>query len=148
MNITFYKMTDNVNKIDKTLNEQTKLTDTIYLKHEVDEKRPVLLLTYNPLKSDYNYCYIDFFDRYYFIESVENVRYGLYRITLNVDVLKTYATTIKTYTLEIIESENPNSNKIDCEMSENTSELVFNLNDVFDHNGKLYLSTVFSDMGV
>lgn len=41
-----------------------------------------------------NYCYIDEFKRYYYINDVRILKGGLYELHLNVDVLMTYKDTI------------------------------------------------------
>ena len=151
MNITFYEMNENADKIGKTLTGG--FSKTINLKRDFDIINGVLFLSFNPLKTQvenetkhFNYCFITELNRYYFIKRVDFIRYGYYRVILEIDVLKTYETEIKALTPVIIQSENPQANKIDCEMSNDTTETQFNLTDVFDSNGKLYLTTVFSSL--
>lgn len=151
MNITFYELTENADKISKTLSGG--ITKTINLKRDFDIINGVLYLSFNPLdmtieneNKKFNYCYITELKRYYFINRVDFIRFGFYRVILSIDVLKTYETEIKALTPIIIQSENPQDNKIDCVMSSETTETVYNLTDVFDSNGKLYLSTVFTSL--
>lgn len=151
MTITFYEMTENADKIAKTL--PGGFSKTINLKRDFDIINGVLFLTFNPLNTivenetkHFNYCFISELNRYYFIKKVDFIRYGFYRVLLEIDVLKTYETEIKSLSPVIIQSENPNNNKIDCEMSSDTTELTYNFNDVFDDTGKLYLTTVFSSL--
>lgn len=44
--------------------------------------------------SDYNYCYIAQFKRYYFIRDIKNMTGGRVQIDMHVDVLKTYKASI------------------------------------------------------
>ena len=45
--------------------------------------------------SDYNYAWIEEFHRFYFIKNIVSVRTNLWRLTMHVDVLSTYADYIK-----------------------------------------------------
>lgn len=139
MNCTFYLMTENRNKINKVLQNGT--VKNLTFRKNFDVESPIIYLSFDPIASGFNYIEID--DKYYFIDSVDLIRYKYYRVNLTLDVLKTYAGAIANCTCTIIESENPNANKIDCVMGDtfNISETA--LTDVFDRNGKIYLTTVF-----
>ena len=140
MNCTFYLCTENRNKINKTLTAGT--VKALTFRNNFDVENPTLFLSFDPIASGFNYVEID--SKYYFIDSVDFVRYNYYRVNLTLDVLKTYASAIAMCRCTIIESENPNANKVDCVMGDtfNVSKII-PLNDVFDHNGKIYLTTVF-----
>ena len=104
MNITFYELTENADKISKTLSGG--ITKTINLKRDFDILNGVLYLSFNPLdmtieneNKKFNYCYITELKRYYFIKRVDFIRYSYYRVILEIDVLKTYETEIKALTL-------------------------------------------------
>ena len=139
MNCTFYLMTENRNKINKVLQNGT--VKDLTFRNNFDVENPTLFLSFDPSASGFNYVEID--AKYYFIDSVDLVRYNYYRVNLSLDVLKTYASAIAICKCTIIESENPTPNKIDCVMSDTFNVSKIPLNDVFDHNGKIYLTTVF-----
>ena len=139
MNCTFYLMTENRNKINKTLTAGT--VKALTFRNNFDVENPTLFLSFDPIASGFNYVEID--SKYYFIDSVDLVRYNYYRVNLTLDVLKTYASAIAICKCTIIESENPSANKIDCVMGDTFNVSKIPLNDVFDHNGKIYLTTVF-----
>lgn len=132
-------MTENRNKINKVLQNGT--VKDLTFRNNFDVENPTLFLSFNPNASGFNYVEID--AKYYFIDSVDFIRYNYYRVNLTLDVLKTYASAIAICKCTIIESENPNANKIDCVMSDTFNVSKIPLNDVFDHNGKIYLTTVF-----
>ena len=92
MKITLYKVSDENNKIDKMLSSGFSMTGS--LKEESNVLRPTILINAdNP--TSYNYMYIDDFKRYYYIKEMTSIRTGLWRLTCEVDVLKTYASQVK-----------------------------------------------------
>lgn len=88
MQITFYSTDDGENVINKTLVKG--VTITIHLKRETDILNPVLTLTNEVDYKQYNYCYIDFLNRYYFIRTVRQLNSVLFHVELSCDVLETY----------------------------------------------------------
>ena len=139
MNCTFYLLTENRNKINKVLQNGT--VKNLTFRNNFDVENPIIYLSFDPITSDFNY--VEIHNKYYFIDSVDFVRYNYYRVNLSLDVLKTYASDIAICRCTIIESENPNANKIDCVMGDTFNVSKIPLNDVFDYNGKIYLTTVF-----
>lgn len=132
-------MTENRNKINKVLENGT--VKNLTFRNNFDVENPIIYLSFDPIASGFNYVEID--SKYYFIDSVDFVRYNYYRVNMSLDVLKTYASAIAVCKCTIIESENPNANKIDCVMGDDFNVSETALTDVFDHNGKIYLTTVF-----
>lgn len=91
MIIFLYKTTSERNKIVKTLNSDDSLTLAGHLKAECSILQPVILVEMNGnLITQYNYCYIPEFGRYYFITNIESVRTNVWRIHCNVDALMTF----------------------------------------------------------
>ena len=92
MNIILMMNTSPLNKINKAVSTVATLTGSL-----VDESSivdPVILIESATLPAA-NYAQIpDFNGRYYYIRNIESVRDGLWRLTLHVDVLKTYASAI------------------------------------------------------
>ena len=143
MRIKLYKVYDRENKLNKTLNNELVLTGS--LKTKVSVYNPVIMLksSVNFNFSDYNYCFIEDFDRYYFIEDIEIDNLTLFEIRLREDVLMSFNNDIKNMTVQINESSNPNSNFIDCKMSDK-KELIqsIDLENPFSKTGFLYMSTI------
>lgn len=140
MTVIFYKYNDIKNKINKTLENGLTVNDVV-IQNDFDITDFELLIKNNNFTSEYNYCYIQDLERYYFIESVEKMNGSIYKIRLTVDVLKSFSTQIENIQAIITKSENPDDNFVDCEKSENYISEVMDLTDNFNHNGNLILVT-------
>ena len=81
-------------EISVTKNIQDEIEYTGSLRNESSVIDPVILIEAENL-SDYNYAWIDEFHRFYFIRNIESIRTGLWRLTMHVDVLTTFAEYIK-----------------------------------------------------
>lgn len=89
MNIVLYKNTAENIRIDKS----NYLTDILNLSGTLRKSSNILNPTFEVQSTELitsNYCYIEEFNRYYFITDIVSVRNGLFRITCTVDVLMTY----------------------------------------------------------
>lgn len=97
MTITFYRTSSEPNRIDKSL---TTLGSTELLvgygNKSLDKINPTIRIKVNidSFQKLCNYAYIDEFERYYFVQSINIVDGGLYELTMHVDVLKTYKSII------------------------------------------------------
>lgn len=140
MTVIFYKYNDIKNKINKTLSGGLTVNDVI-MHNDFDITAFELLIKNSDFNSEYNYCYIQDLGRYYFIESVEKMNGTIYKIRVSVDVLKSFSTQIENINAVITKSENPDTNFVDCEKSENYTSEVINLTDNFNHSGNLILVT-------
>ena len=140
MTVIFYKYDGIKNKINKTLENGLTVNDVI-IQNDFDITDFYLLIKNTNFNSEYNYCYIQDLERYYFIESVEKMNGSIYKIRLTVDVLKSFSTQIENIQAIITKSENPDDNFVDCEKSENYISEVMDLTDNFNHNGNLILVT-------
>lgn len=142
MKIKLYKVYDRENKLNKTLNNELVLTGS--LKTKVSVCNPVIMLKSDNFNfSEYNYCYIEDFNRYYFIEDIDINALTLFEMRLREDVLMSFNSDIKNMTVQINESSNPNSNFIDCKMGDK-KELIqsIDLENPFSQTGFLYMSTI------
>ena len=100
MDITLYQTLSERERINKVLGSYIALTGT--LRSESSVINPSFLIEYeNP--SDYNYCYIPTFGRYYFITNITSVRNNIWRIDCSVDVLMSFRYEI--LNLEVIVSK-------------------------------------------
>lgn len=104
MDITFYRITDAPNKLEKTLENGYILTGT--LRADTEIINPTIRVGFDC--SAYNYVYIPVFNRYYFINSIKVVNNHMWEISCVVDVLMTYKDAIKTLVAELNNTANPN----------------------------------------
>ena len=89
-------------------NLQSSYTLTGSLRGESSVINPSFLIeTSNP--SQYNYCYIPSFNRYYFITDIISVRTNIWRINCNVDVLMSFQSEI--LNLDVIVSDASNGDR-------------------------------------
>ena len=109
MRVTLYKTTDQNNTINKSLTDPLEIN--INLKRSEDQERPRLLLKNdNDKYTGYNYAYIDFFKRYYFVESTSNNNDRIIELQLETDVLETYKDDILETNAENINYYSSNEN--------------------------------------
>lgn len=100
MNIELYVTGSERQALRKTLQNQLSLTGS--LRGESSVIRPSFLIeTANP--SNYNYCFIPDFNRYYFITDITSVRTNIWRIDCSIDVLMSYQAEI--LNLDVIVSD-------------------------------------------
>lgn len=88
--IQFYQITVGYNVVGKTTNRTPMYSINSPLKQDTNRLNPTILIYSETSLEIMNYCHIDEFDRYYFIDKIEQVRKNLYRIHCKVDVLESY----------------------------------------------------------
>ena len=87
MEVRLYNTSDDRIVVNKTLTDELILEGT--LKESLNVLSPSVMVTVDV--SEYNYMYIPEFDRYYYINSVEVIKNGLWQIrTAEVDVLMSW----------------------------------------------------------
>lgn len=106
MNITLYINNSEKNKIGKNLTNDFSLSGT--LRDTTNIINPVILIELNEI-GNYNYCYIDEFNRYYFITDITVIRTGLFAISLMVDVLESFKSDIKNLSVILLNTQNVGS---------------------------------------
>jgi hypothetical protein len=106
MNITLYINKSEKNKIGKNLSNDFSLSGT--LRDVTNIINPVILIELNEI-GNYNYCYIPEFNRYYFITDITVIRTGLFAISLMVDVLESFQTSIKNLSVILLNTQNVGS---------------------------------------
>lgn len=98
MIVKLYKVSDAKNVIGKSLGNPTEIE--IFLKDgSLSVTKPFLILsgkggTVNYW--DFNYCWISEFNRFYFIENIDNFKADLWKLDLECDVLETFKADILT----------------------------------------------------
>lgn len=100
MKIILYVTGSERHAIHKTLQNGIELTGALRGESSVIKPSFLIEIT-NP--SQYNYCYIPDFNRYYFITNITSVRTDIWRIDCNVDVLMSFQTQI--LNLDVIVSD-------------------------------------------
>ena len=109
MNVTLYKYFGNLKQLHKNLvpyveGEDKKTLTNVYLKDGSSVTHPSLLITSSDDLSEFNYCYIPIWNRYYFME-VDSISNNLWEFKCSVDVLFSNATAIDTNYAYIERSE-------------------------------------------
>ena len=88
MKLILYKTTDPRNKLNKTLTAGKEIL--INLKRDDSKESPRIKISNTNLTDNYNYAYIEVFDRYYFINSITQLNYSLSELEFETDLLSTY----------------------------------------------------------
>lgn len=107
MNLTLYVNNSEKNVIGKNLTNDFQLSGT--LRDATNIINPVILIELNEI-GNYNYCYIPDFKRYYFITDITVIRTGLFAISLMVDVLQSFQTSIKNLSVILLNTQNVGTN--------------------------------------
>ena len=94
MDIKTYKISDDNNKVSKTLGTPTTYTGCV-MKEPTDVVNPVIRITSSSNLSDVNYCYIEHYGRYYFVDKITAVNNGLWELSCRCDVLMSWKDQIK-----------------------------------------------------
>ena len=96
MTITLYSISCAPNKLDKSSDLGTgTVIDNVKPTSDCDMLAPTLELNWTSGISAYNYAYIDTFGRYYFITDISARTAQRCLMSLSVDALGTYASSIK-----------------------------------------------------
>lgn len=136
MTITFYNMTDDKNKINKTLTNGYTLQN-IYFKKSMENLNPYLIIQGVNLNA-YNYCYIEDLNKYYFIDSIIHDNNNNIRINLKIDVLMSYKTIIEKSHLNIVECEKNYINELKADSIKNDllilSKIDIDVKNLFNGN--------------
>lgn len=129
MTVNFYTITDAANVVSKTLSSDTLQAIQnvdIYKPSSLDAPRLILGAFTNMMAK--NYCYIEKFGRYYFITNITVTSAQRVIMDLQVDVLFTYAASIKECIGTAIRSESAGINKIsDSKYPVNTCRYVLDV---------------------
>lgn len=111
MKINIGQCNDDRMVVDKVLIDSTTHGYDGALVDECSIENPVILLEADDIPTS-NYAYIPSFNRYYYITDITSVRNGIYRISMKVDVLKSFASDIKSSKALVTLSDNHKSQYI------------------------------------
>lgn len=92
MNITLCNSSSERNEVNKSISGGVTFDCT--LRAETSISDPSILLEFNGNLSQYNYCYIPDFQRYYYITDITSVRNNLWQVSCHVDVLMSFKNAI------------------------------------------------------
>ena len=101
----FYKNSAESHRVDKTEYLTSVFSAGISLREETNIIYPTILLQYDKVP-DFNYCYIEYFGRYYYVTDITSIRNNIWQINLSVDVLMSFKDTIKSQMGNVIRQEN------------------------------------------
>lgn len=106
--VTTYRSSAEINRVDKTSYLTEIYTYKGHFRSEQNITSPVITIDVtaeNPVP-EFNYVYIPMFNRYYFVTGYEVLRRNLWNIYLEVDVLMSYKTGIKSLRAIVDRNEN------------------------------------------
>lgn len=137
--IKLYKCISDINVVDKVLSDEMLFDG--YSRNPINILSPEIIIEGMDI-NNYNYAYIPFLKRYYYITDITLVHANCYQIQLRVDVLKTYETDIKRSKglITCQENFNPYSGEYEIE-SRNEIEKI-NFKNPFNENGSIILVTL------
>lgn len=104
MVIQFFKTEDAPNVVDKTLTGEI-LKSNVHPVHPCSILQPTLEIDANTVLYSYNYAYIPDFGKYYFMSPPTLTTGGKMIVQLSVDVLTTYADSIRQCSATILRTE-------------------------------------------
>lgn len=108
MDIVLYSTVSEKERVIKTLSNALTLSGT--LRNESSIINPSFIIEHsNP--SNYNYCYISDFGRYYFINNITVVKNNLWKIDCNVDVLMSFSTEILNLNVIVNHNSSPDNER-------------------------------------
>ena len=89
MNVVTYTISDDNNKVNKSLGAGTTY-EGVVMKEPTDVTAPTIRITSTSNLSNVNYCYIERYGRYYFVDRIIAVNNGLWELVCRCDVLMSY----------------------------------------------------------
>lgn len=144
MIIDFYSMSEDRNKIGKTLtvlktiNAESNVKDLSL----IDTVLFLSTMSVDEIKN-YNYLYIHELNRYYFIENVSVTITGLYKLQLHCDLLETYKNDILDSFALINQSGNNNKYYDGGYLSQSNYDVdIYKSNKVFNSAKTLVITTL------
>lgn len=111
MEIKLYKFNGKNNEINKVLDNGTAQTlDGVFYEvfNHINPSFKVRAKQGLTDLSSFNYCYITALNRYYFITDIDILSTDVIKLSLHIDVLKSFANEIKAATVTVISRENAN----------------------------------------
>ena len=139
MQVEFYKTTDNLRVVNKTL--QLNKTINIIFRQAVDEQAPLIIMDKNNIAGS-NYVRIPDFNRYYFISKIDNYTASLVRAHLTTDLLMTYKDIILNSPVQITATEKPSYLSASLPTQSTISKRVVKSDVTLDNKNSMILTTI------
>ena len=139
MKVEFYKTSDNLKTVNKTLT-LNKTLDIVF-RQSVDEQNPVIIMSIDNLQNS-NYVHIPAFNRYYFISDIDNYTANLVRLHLTTDLLMTYKDIILNTTVQITATEKPSYLSTGLPTQTTTSKRIIKSDTTLEKENSLILTTI------
>ena len=139
MKVEFYKTTDNIKTVNKTLT-LNKTLDIVF-RQSVDEQAPVIIMSLDNLQNS-NYVHIPAFKRYYFISDIDNYTANLVRLHLTTDLLMTYKDIILNTPVQITATEKPSYLSTGLPTQTTTSKRIIKSDITLEKENSLILTTI------
>mgnify|MGYP006874637377 CR=1 FL=1 len=145
MTVTLYKNTSDARCISKNLSEGIEITCREFDNGSI--MNPRLIVEYNSEYANKNYCFISDFGRYYYINNIEITNGKRCIINCSVDVLMTYAGSIRNVNATIVRRQGSGTttipdSSITLKTAPNVQDYIFTGNaDVFTSGA--YILNVF-----
>lgn len=107
MLVKLYKCISDVNVINKKLIEE--LSIRLIYKNVLNLDTPTLRIESDVFLGDYNYCFIEDFNRYYFISNIDIEGMNVYILNLRIDVIESFKSQILDSNCKIKKSSSGNA---------------------------------------
>lgn len=104
MNVKLYTISDDNKVVSKTLGT-TKEYSSVVIKEPTDVLAPTVRIQTSDNLSGINYCYIQRYGRYYFVDKIITTPNGFWELSCRCDVLMSYKTQIKALSGTLVRSE-------------------------------------------
>lgn len=142
--VTFYKSSAENERVDKTDYLSDALTKNLEGVYNIDVEQPILRISsFSPI--NYNYCYIQEFNRYYFIDK-KNYNQGIWELQLDEDVLMSFLDDIYKQKAIISKQESDPINKYyndgTYKNEEKTFHKVIEFDDLFELGFDYIVTTI------
>lgn len=137
--MTLYHTDDQANVINKNLLKLREVN--IILREMVDEKSPVLLV-HDSTIANANYCYLESFKRYYFIDQVHRFNARLLQVRLTSDLLMTYKDKIVNQDLLITATSKPSYYSTGLPVQATTTKRISKSDTTLSNDTSIILTTI------
>lgn len=139
MQMILYHTDDQANVINKNL---LKLrTVNIIFREMIDEKSPVLLV-HDSTIANANYCYLESFKRYYFIDTIHRFNAHLLQVRLTSDLLMTYKDKIVSQDLLITATSKPSYYSTSLPIQATTTKRIAKSDTTLSNDSSIILTTI------
>lgn len=141
MKLILYKTKDPRNKLNKTLTAGKEII--INLKRDDSKENPRIKISNTNLTDNYNYAYIEVFNRYYFINSITKLNFSLSELEFETDLLSTFKDTVLASTGLISHAIQEGDYRLTSpKVSDNYEMELFNSNVELTRDNTILLTTI------